>query len=76
MTLSNFTVNTFDIAATKWLGIRPFTCHFTKYEMSDFKNRYCRNGYDTLGNFVRLLRSGEYIPKENYSIVENAQRFT
>ena len=70
MSLNNFTVYTSDIINTKWLSIRPFSCHFSKYELPDFKQKYCSNGYDLLGKFVIGLRSGEYIPKEFYSISE------
>lgn len=70
MSLNNFLVNTNDIINTKWLSIRPFSCHFSKYELSDFKKKYCSKGYDSLGKFVISLRSGEYIPKKFYSISE------
>ena len=70
MTLSNFTLNTEEIIDTKWLGIRPYTCHFTKFELPNFISKYCTEGYDNLGKFVLSLHSGEYIPKKHYSITE------
>lgn len=70
MNLNNFTIYTPDVSTTKWLSIRPFTCYFAKYELPNFINQFCRGGYEELGKFVSLLRSGEYIPKENYSAIE------
>lgn len=70
MNLHNIVIKTSDIINTKWLGIRPFTCYFTKYELPKFKDNFCKDGFDTLGKIVLSLRSGEYIPKDNYSITE------
>jgi len=70
MSLNNFTINTSDIINTKWLSIRPFSCHFSKYNLPTFKQKYCSKGFDLLGKFVIDLRSGEYIPKDFYSISE------
>lgn len=70
MSLNNFTINTSDIINTKWLSIRPFNCHFSKYDLPAFKQKYCFKGFDSLGKFVIGLRSGEYIPKDFYSISE------
>ncbi len=70
MSLANFVITTSDITNTKWLGIRPFTCHFTKYELPQFKRTFCVDGFDILGKFVLSLQSGEYMPKDKYSITE------
>lgn len=70
MSQLNFKIYTSDIHNTKWLSIRPFSCHFSKFELPEFKRKYCANGYDSLGKFVTSLRSGEYIEKKFYSPIE------
>jgi len=70
MKLNSFVVNTTDIKNTRWLSLRPFSCHFSKYEYPNFIRKYCSVGYESLGKFVIELRSGSYIAKKNYCSYE------
>ncbi|MBA4312215.1 MAG: restriction endonuclease subunit S [Chlorobiaceae bacterium] len=70
MSISPFVIKMEDITRTPWLGVRPFTCYFTKQALPDFIKKYSAKGYERLGKFVLTLRSGEYIPKDNYASAE------
>lgn len=66
----NITINTSEITNTSWLSLRPFTCYFSKVELPNFIKQYCNKGFSPLNHYVNSLRSGEYIKKDNYSLLE------
>lgn len=47
--------------------LRHDTTYFIKNEIPNFIKDKCNNNYVQLGDYVKRLRSGEYIPKNTYS---------
>lgn len=65
--MKELVINLCELSNTFTLIMRHDTAYFIKNELPKFIEERCKNRYLKLGNFVKRLRSGEYIPKDTYS---------
>ncbi len=57
-----------NISKTNWLSIRTYLCRFIEDELPIFIKENLKGQYIPLTKFVKKIRSGEYIPKQYYSL--------
>jgi len=68
MNHTNFFLASFsELQQTYWLSLREDTYQFLHGDLPDFLQRHFQSGYVRLRDYVRSLRSGEYIEKASYS---------
>lgn len=70
MNTDNFIISLHELIHTRLLSARTQTCFFSKYQLPAFRKKYGKNGIEYLGQYVKELRSGEYIAQSEYSLIE------
>jgi len=68
--LKELNISLSDVSNTFTLMLRHDTAYFIKNELPEFIDKKCKNRYLQLRDYVKRLRSGEYIPKNPYSGTE------